>query len=97
MSRSEFPDFEAEALLSRRVRLAQLEADMAYFHARLEHLGRPISANQLAQRKVFRLLAQTTGDRIVRARERMLEEHRSRRKDESRSGPHSEVHSKRSR
>lgn len=42
-----------------RLRLARLEADMAYFQARLEMIRQPCSTNQLAQRKVFKLLNDT--------------------------------------
>jgi len=37
----------------RRVELARLEADVAYFCARLELVGQPVSSNQAAQRKAF--------------------------------------------
>jgi hypothetical protein len=52
----------------RRVRLAKLEADMAYFQARLELIGEPESTNQMAQRKVFKLLHKTTGGKILTAK-----------------------------
>lgn len=57
----------------RRVRLAHLEADVAYFQARLEILGEPRSANQLAQRKVFKLLHKSVGEKILQAKRRMIE------------------------
>ena len=52
----------------RRARLARLEADIAYFQARLEMIGEPGSTNQMAQRKVFKLLYKTTGAKIVQAK-----------------------------
>lgn len=56
-----------------RVRLARLEADAAYFQARLEILGEPRSANQLAQRKVFTLLHKSVGEKILQAKRQMIE------------------------
>jgi hypothetical protein len=44
------------AATRRKVELARLEADVAYFHARLEMLGEPSTPNQNAQRKAFRHL-----------------------------------------
>jgi hypothetical protein len=52
----------------RRVRLARLEADLAYFLARLEIIGDPGSTNQMAQRKVFKLLHKTLAGRILQAK-----------------------------
>ncbi|HYN79272.1 MAG TPA: hypothetical protein VES73_15930 [Lamprocystis sp. (in: g-proteobacteria)] len=52
----------------RRVRLARLEADIAYFQARLEMIGEPGSTNQMAQRKVFKLLHKTTSAKILAAK-----------------------------
>lgn len=57
----------------RRVRLARLEADLAYFLARLEIIGDPESANQMAQRKVFKLLHQTVAGRILTAKRQYSE------------------------
>ena len=37
--------------------MALLEADVAYFYARLELLGEPSTSNQTAQRKAFRQLS----------------------------------------
>lgn len=36
-----------------KVELARMEADMAYFQARLELLGEPNTLNQAAQRRAF--------------------------------------------
>lgn len=58
-----------------RLRLARMEADMAYFQARLEIIGEPGSTNQMAQRKVFKLLHRTIAERVLRnkrKRARML-------------------------
>jgi hypothetical protein len=51
-----------------RVRLARLEADMAYFQARLEIIGEPDSTNQMAQRKAFKLLHRSMAERVLRAK-----------------------------
>lgn len=40
----------------RKVELARMEADVAYFQARLELIGEPTTSNQTAQRKAFKLL-----------------------------------------
>ena len=56
-----------------RLRLANLEADVAYFQARLEIIGDPITSNQRAQRKVFKLLYKSVGERIVRAKKQLLD------------------------
>lgn len=53
----------------RRVRLARLEADAAYFQARLEMIGAPRSANQSAQCKAFKLLYQATSHKVARIKE----------------------------
>lgn len=51
-----------------RSRLAKLEADMAYFQARLEIIGEAGSSNQMAQRKVFKLLYKATGSKILKVK-----------------------------
>ena len=48
---------ESDERRRHRVRLARLEADMAYFQARLEIIGEPDSANQMAQRKAFKVIS----------------------------------------
>lgn len=53
-----------------RVRLARLEADMAYFQARLELIGKPNSNNRVAQRKVFNLLHKTVASKILKVKRR---------------------------
>lgn len=60
--------------LRRKIRLAELESDMAYFQARLELLGEPATANQVAQRRAFKLLHQTLGEKVVRAKRRLAGE-----------------------
>lgn len=50
----------------RRIRLARLEADVAYFQARLEMIGEPRSANQLTQRKAFALLLKTVSTKVAK-------------------------------
>jgi hypothetical protein len=52
----------------RRVRLARLEADIAYFQARLEIIGEPTTANQLTQRKAFVLLLKTVSTKVAKVK-----------------------------
>lgn len=54
-----------------KLRVARLEADLAYFQARLELLGEPRSANQQAQRRVFQLLCEGIGARLTEERRRL--------------------------
>jgi hypothetical protein len=56
-----------------RVRLARLEADMAYFQARLEIIGEPTSVNQMAQRKVFRLLHKSVAANVLASKRQVAE------------------------
>jgi hypothetical protein len=70
---SQVPKTEAESTRRQRVRLAHLEADLAYFQTRLEIIGDPQSSNQNAQRKVFEVLFKTFGNHIVRMKKRMAE------------------------
>jgi hypothetical protein len=58
----------------RRVTLAQWEADLAYFQARLEIVGDPETTSQVAERKVFALLSKVVGEEIVRGKRRMMDE-----------------------
>ena len=53
-----------------RVRLARLEADMAYFQARLELIGEATTSNRAAQRKVFNLLHKTVAGKILKVKRR---------------------------
>lgn len=64
---------EADERKRQRIRLARLEADMAYFQARLELLGEPISNNRAAQRKVFGLLHKTVATKILKVKRRFAE------------------------
>lgn len=56
-----------------RIRLSRLEADMAYFQARLELIGAPSSSNRAAQRKVFNLLHKTTASKVLKVKRRFTE------------------------
>jgi hypothetical protein len=47
---------DAAAARRRRARIAQIEADLAYFQARIEILRAPATINQDAQRKAFTAL-----------------------------------------
>jgi hypothetical protein len=53
----------------RRVELARLEADVAYFCARLELVGQPVSSNQAAQRKAFWHLYKQLSSRVAAVQE----------------------------
>ncbi|EGV32441.1 MULTISPECIES: hypothetical protein [Thiorhodococcus] len=64
---------EADERKRQRIRLARLEADMAYFQARLELLGEPNSNNRAAQRKVFGLLHKTVATKILKVKRRFAE------------------------
>lgn len=45
----------------RRIRLARLQSDLAYFQARLGLIGTPRTANQAAQKLAFETLKQQLG------------------------------------
>jgi len=47
-----------------------LEADVAYFGARLEMVGEPHTHYQLAQLKVYKALEATLGDNLKRLKKR---------------------------
>ncbi|GAB0150264.1 hypothetical protein L0E83_02210 [Marichromatium gracile] len=66
-------DAQTQTRHRRRLQIARLEADLAYFQARLELLRAPRSANQLAQRKAFKMLAEVLAQRIRRARQKVKE------------------------
>jgi hypothetical protein len=51
------PDVSAR----RRLRIAQAEADLAYFQARLALIGEPKTLNQYAQQCAFRILYKAVG------------------------------------
>lgn len=44
--------------------ITNLEADLAYFNARLEFIGIPTTTNQIVQQSVFKSLAKTTANII---------------------------------
>jgi uncharacterized coiled-coil protein SlyX len=56
MSESQQSELAARARRRARVRLARLEADLAYFQARIEILRDPVTMNQQAQQKAFTAL-----------------------------------------
>ncbi len=62
-----------EAHRRKRLHLARLEADVAYFQARLEMIGQPESANQLAQCKVFLLLHEAANAEVIAAEQAVSE------------------------
>ncbi|MGE5153051.1 MAG: hypothetical protein ACM3ST_03460 [Bdellovibrio bacteriovorus] len=64
---------ESDERRRHRVRLARLEADLAYFQARLEIIGEPDSTNQMAQRKVFKLLHRSVAERVLRAKRQYVQ------------------------
>jgi len=51
-----------------RPSITALEADLAYFNARLEFIGTPTTSNQKAQLTTFRLLIQSTSRILYRLR-----------------------------
>jgi hypothetical protein len=53
----------------RRVELARMEADVAYFQARLDFLGEPGTSNQAAQRKAFKHLYNGLSSQVAEAKE----------------------------
>ena len=66
------PDL-AEDRRRERARLAKLEADVAYFQARLEIIGDPETTNQLAQRRAFGVLSRITGEELMSRKRRLME------------------------
>jgi hypothetical protein len=60
----------AEARARLRLRVAQLEADLAYFQARLGLLGEPVTLNQVAQVRTFNILARVIGHQTAKLKER---------------------------
>ena len=51
-----------------KLRVSALEADLAYFAARLAIIGRPMTMHQRAQMKAYRALEQTLGNILKRLR-----------------------------
>ncbi len=74
MQQSPDPGWDTNERTRLRIRLADLEADLAYFQARLEILGEPETPNQLAQRKLFKLLHKSLGEMVLKAKRRMVQE-----------------------
>jgi ABC-type transport system involved in cytochrome c biogenesis ATPase subunit len=62
-------DHSLAAGVRRRVELARMEADVAYFQARLDFLDEPATSNQAAQRKVFKHLYSGVSSRVAEAKE----------------------------
>ncbi|MEY6433710.1 hypothetical protein ABC977_14995 [Thioalkalicoccus limnaeus] len=71
---SEIIDSQPPADRRRRLRTlcAQLEADRAYFKARLALIGVPASVNQRTQQKTFTLLDQQVGARLIKVKEALV-------------------------
>lgn len=65
MTESAEPGNAMTAAMRRKVALARLEADVAYFQARLELLGRPTTFNQAAQRKIFAHLYKRLSNQVA--------------------------------
>jgi hypothetical protein len=57
-----------EARARRRLRIAQAQADLAYFHARLTLIGKPATLNQNAQERTFRTCTRAIGQKLVSLR-----------------------------
>lgn len=73
LSASSEPRGDRDERVRLRIRLARLESDLAYFQARLELIGDPATTNQRAQRKAFKLLHRTVGDRVLGLKRRLVE------------------------
>jgi hypothetical protein len=56
-----------------RLSITGLEADLAYFHARLELIGSPTTINQRAQLAAFQLLVQSFTRILQRLRRRAVD------------------------
>jgi hypothetical protein len=56
-----------------KLRLATLEADIAYLQARLEILGEPATNNQKAQQKAFKHLRASLDDLIRTTKRKILD------------------------
>lgn len=69
MSPHEQPAAPLSPAARRRVEIARMEADVAYFQARLDFLGEPLTANQAAQRKVFKHLYNGLSSQVAEAKE----------------------------
>lgn len=58
------PQATPDAGARRRLRIAQAEADLAYFQARLALIGEPSTLNQYAQQCVFQILFKAVGQKL---------------------------------
>lgn len=67
------PLFDGSEHQRRKIRLAQLESDAAYFQARLEILGEPRTINQMAQKKTFKLLHRVLAELALRETRKLQE------------------------
>jgi len=74
MTKSPYKDSAEAERESLKIRLASLEADVAYFQARLAILGEPATANQVAQQKVYKLLKISLDYLILENRRRLQED-----------------------
>ncbi len=54
-----------EEIVQRRLVMVQLQTDLAYLQARLGLIGEPVTTNQEAQRRTFKLLHQTLGQQMI--------------------------------
>jgi hypothetical protein len=64
---------ELEERKRQKVRLARLEADSAYFQARLELIGDSHTNNRTAQRKVFHLLNKNAVTKIQKIKQHYVD------------------------
>jgi hypothetical protein len=60
------PQPTPDAGARRRLRIAQAEADLAYFQARLALIGEPNTLNQYAQRCAFQMLYKAVGQKLAK-------------------------------
>ena len=58
------PQTTTDADARRRLRIAQAEADLAYFQARLALIGEPSTLNQYAQQCAFQILYKAVGQKL---------------------------------
>ena len=58
------PQTTTDAAARRRLRIAQAEADLAYFQARLALIGEPRTLNQYAQKCAFQILYKAVGQKL---------------------------------
>ncbi len=63
------PDDKQKKTSLLKLRVSALEADLAYFAARLELLGRPVTAHQQAQMKTYRALEKAIENILKRLRQ----------------------------